>query len=29
VSQGLGAGKLIRVRLFCPPTAYDITLVGA
>ncbi|MDB5096558.1 MAG: metallophosphoesterase [Cyanobacteria bacterium RYN_339] len=26
VSQGLGAGRLIRVRLFCPPTAYDITL---
>jgi predicted MPP superfamily phosphohydrolase len=29
VSQGLGAGKLIRVRLLCPPTAYDIMLEPA
>jgi len=26
VSQGLGAGRLIRARLLCPPTAYDMTL---
>jgi hypothetical protein len=29
VSQGLGAGTLIRLRLLCPPTAYDITLEPA
>lgn len=28
VSQGLGAGKLVRVRLNCPPTSYAITLGG-
>ena len=28
VSQGLGAGKLVRLRLNCPPTAYTITLGG-
>lgn len=28
VSQGLGAGPLVRVRLFCPPTAYVITFGG-
>jgi predicted MPP superfamily phosphohydrolase len=27
VSAGLGSGKLIRMRSFCPPTAYAITLV--
>jgi predicted MPP superfamily phosphohydrolase len=29
VSQGLGAGTFIRVRVLCPPTAYIITLGGA
>ena len=28
VSQGLGAGKLVRVRLNCPPTSYALTLGG-
>lgn len=28
VSQGLGAGKLIRMRFNCPPTAYAILLGG-
>lgn len=28
VSQGLGAGKLIRLRFNCPPTAYTIVLGG-
>ena len=28
VSQGLGAGTPIRLRVLCPPTAYDITLGG-
>lgn len=28
VSQGLGAGKVVRVRVLCPPTAYVITLGG-
>jgi hypothetical protein len=28
VSAGLGAGKLVRARLLCPPTAYVITLGG-
>lgn len=28
VSAGLGAGKLIRTRFLCPPTAYAITLGG-
>lgn len=28
VSQGLGAGKLVRMRLNCPPTSYAITLGG-
>jgi predicted MPP superfamily phosphohydrolase len=26
VSQGLGSGKLLRLRALCPPTAYAITL---
>lgn len=29
VSQGLGAGRLVRMRILCPPTAYDITLTPA
>ena len=29
VSQGLGAGNHLRVRMLCPPTAYVITLGGS